>query len=178
MNKLNLLVIATSTVAWLTGCATDPSDEERDIQASDQQALTNATTLSQDGNEEHEGNDELARQIAQVKIAEVTRQGIAVDNGDLKPNAAACGRNGPTTSAVRTNDALAPGVDAAKIRTGSSTGCTAVGQLNPGEDANYFCFTVAGSFTWTFLQDIQSGRRGWTRDDLLRNFGSFNPCGF
>lgn len=169
MNKLNLLVIATSAAAWLTGCAMDPGDAE---QASDQQALTSATTPSQNGNDEH------ARQIAQVKLTALTRQGITVNNSVIHPDSAACGRNGPTSSSTRTNDALAPGVDAAKIRTGSSTGCTAVGQINPGEDATYFCFTFAGDFTWTFLQDIQSGKRGWTRDDLLRDDGSFNFCGF
>lgn len=177
MNKLNLLVIATSAAAWLTGCATDPGNADPAMQASDQQALANAAAPSQDSNEPG-GNDAHARQIAQAKLAELARQGISVDSGAAKPDSAACGRNGPTGSAVRTNNALAPGVDAAKIRTGSSTGCTAVGQINPGEDANYFCFTSAGNFTWTFLQDIQSGKRGWTRDDLLRNDGSFTFCGF
>jgi hypothetical protein len=172
MNKLNLLMIAMGAAAWLTGCAMDPSDEERDTQTSDQQALTNATDPSQNGNDEH------ARQIAQVKLAALARQGITVDENVINPDSAACGKNGPTSSSTRTNNALAPGVSAAKIRTGSSTGCTAVGQLNPGDDATYFCFTLAGSFTWTFLQDIQSGKRGWTRDDLLRDDGSFNFCGF
>jgi hypothetical protein len=169
MNKLNLLVIATATAAWLTGCAMDPGDEE---QASDQQALTNATTPSQ------EGNDDRARLIAQIKLAALARQGITVDS-IIQPDAAACGQNGPTGSSTVVADALAAGVDAAKIRTGSSTGCTAVGQLNPGDDARYFCFTSAGSFTWTFLQDLAPmGKRGWTRDDLLKGFGSFTPCGF
>ena len=170
MNKLNLLIIATGA-AWLAGCATDASDG-RDTQTSDQQALANATTPSQ------EGNDEQARQIAQVKRAALARQGVTVDSGAINPDSAAYGKNGPTGSSTRTNDALAPGVDAAKIRTGSSTSCTAVGQLNPGDDATYFCFTFAGSFSWTFLQDIQTGKRGWTRDDLLRDDGSFNFCGF
>jgi hypothetical protein len=178
MNKLNLLVIATGAAAWLTGCATDASDGERNTQASDQQALTNATTPSQDGNEQQEGNDARAQKIAQAKIAELSSQGITVNNGDINPDSAACGRNGPTANPVRTNNALAPGVSAAIIRSGSSTGCTPKGQINPGDDANYFCFTVAGNFTWTFLQDIQSGIRGWTRDDLLRNDGSFTFCGF
>ena len=168
MNKLNMLVIAVGAVAWMTGCATDASDGEHDTQASDQQALTS----------EHGGNDQRALQIAQVKLADLSRQGIVVGTSDINPDSAACGRNGPTANPVRTNNALAAGVDAAKIRTGSSTSCTAVGQLNPGDDANYFCFTVAGSFTWTFLQDIQSGKRGWTRDDLLKNDGSFTFCGF
>src|SRR5689334_24845479 len=105
MNKLTLLVIATSAAAWLTGCATDPGDAE---QASDQQALTDATTPSQNGNDEH------ARQIAQVKLTALARQGITVNNLVIQPDSAACGRNGPTSSSTRTNNALAPGVDAAK----------------------------------------------------------------
>lgn len=40
MDKLNLLVIAMGAAAWLTGCATDASDGERDMLSSDQQALT------------------------------------------------------------------------------------------------------------------------------------------
>lgn len=178
MNKLNLLVIAMGAAAWLAGCATDASDGERDMQASDQQALTTATTPSQDGNNEPGSSAARARQIAQDKLAALGRQGIVVSNGEITPDSAACGKNGPTSSSTRTNDALAPGVSAALIRTGSSTSCTAVGQINPGEDATYFCFTFAGNFTWTFLQDIQSGKRGWTRDDLLRDDGSFNFCGF
>lgn len=122
-------------------------------------------------------NDARAQKIAQAKLAELARRGIVVDSA-IKPDSAACGQNGPTSKSTRTNDALAAGVDAAKIRTASSTGCTAVGQINPGEDATYFCFTFAGNFSWTFLQDIQSGKRGWTRDDLRRDDGSCNFCGF
>jgi len=174
MNKLNLLVITTAAAAWLTGCAMDPGDGE---QASDQQALTNATTPSQSGDEN--GNDVRARQIAQVKLAALARQGITVNHGVVQPDAASCGRTGPTGSSTTTVDALAPGNSAAKIRSGSSTGCTPLGQLNPGDDATYFCFTAAGSFTWTFLQDlVRGGKRGWVRDDLLRDDGSFTFCGF
>jgi hypothetical protein len=50
---------------------------------------------------------------------------------------------------VRTNDAAFTG--AAKQRSGSSTGCVAVGVLQPTDDALDFCFTDGNDgFTWTY----------------------------
>jgi hypothetical protein len=114
-----------------------------------------------------------AAAIAKVKRA-------SIDTATITPESAACGRAGNTSSSVRTNDAAFTG--AANQRSGSSTGCVAVGVLQPTDDALYFCFTCVPSDTctetWTYNQNLRTGVRGWTRDDLLRNDGSFTFCGF
>lgn len=92
------------------------------------------------------------------------------------PRHAACGRVGPRLDGSRTNDASSP--NTALQRSGSSTSCDRPGQLNPTDDAIYFCFTSGNDgFTWTYLERV-GGNRGWVRDDLLRDFGSFVFCGF
>lgn len=104
----------------------------------------------------------------------------------ITPQAAACGKAGNTSASVRTNDAAFTG--AAQQRSGSSTGCTALGALQPTDDALYFCFTCTSDCSdigsWTYNKNIRTGVSGWTRNDLLRPEpgGPFNGssrfCGF
>lgn len=81
---------------------------------------------------------ELAGDIADVKRGEVAVDGVAPE---LLEKHASCGTNGPTGSSVTNADA--PSNGAANQRSGSSTGCVAVGVLQPTDDARYFCFTFA-----------------------------------
>jgi hypothetical protein len=146
----------------VVGCAMDENDPKS---ASDEVASDTVT--------EH-FDSERAAAIAKTKMA-------SIDTATVSPNAAACGRAGNTSSSTRTNDAAFTG--AANQRSGSSTGCVAVGVLQPTDDALYFCFTCVPSSTtcnetWTYNQNIRTGVRGWTRDDLLRGDGSFTFCGF
>lgn len=98
-------------------------------------------------------------------------------DGSADPNNAACGRTGPNIDNARHNDAPADG--AANQRSGSSTGCAAVGVLQPTDDAIYFCWTLGtDGFTWTYLQSVRTGVRGWVRDNLLDGNGAVNNCGF
>lgn len=95
--------------------------------------------------------------------------------------AAACGKAGPNLENRTVADAATPNY--ALQRSGSSTSCTALGQLNPPDDAVYYCYTSAGSYTWTYLRSLRSGIKGWVRDDLLRlnpggSRGSVWYCGF
>jgi len=148
-------------LAGIVGCAMEDSDPKS---ASDEVASDTVT--------EHL-DPERAAAIAKVKKA-------SVDTATIAPESAACGRAGDTSSSVRSNDAAFTG--AANQRSGSSTGCPAVGVLQPTDDALYFCFTCVPSDTctetWTYNQNIRTGVRGWTRDDLLRGDGSFRFCGF
>ena len=139
------------------GCAIDESDQKS---ASDEVA---SDTLA-----EH-FDPERAAAIAKAKMA-------LIDTATITPDAAACGKVGTTSTSVRTNDAAFTG--AANQRSGSSTGCAAVGVLQPTDDALYFCFTSASDGTWTFNENLRTHVRGWTRDDLLRGDGSFTFCGF
>lgn len=111
--------------------------------------------------------------------AVAARPGSSLPEAVTKAERGLC-RSVFTSSSVRTNDAAFTG--AANQRSGSSTGCAAVGVLQPTDDALYFCFTCVPSDTctetWTYHQNIRTGVRGWTRDDLLRGDGSFTFCGF
>jgi hypothetical protein len=65
----------------------------------------------------------------------------------------------------------------ARIRTGSSTSCNAPGASEPSDRLDYYCYTDANDgYTWTYLRNQRTGKRGWTRDDLLPNYGSGYHC--
>lgn len=148
------------TLLGIVGCAIDENDPKS---ASDEVASDTFT--------EHFDPERVVA-IAKAKMA-------LIDTATITPDAAACGKAGNTSTSVRTNDAAFTG--AANQRSGSSTGCVAVGVLQPTDDALYFCFTCADAnctATWTYNQNIRTGVRGWTRDDLLRGDGSFTFCGF
>jgi hypothetical protein len=108
------------------------------------------------------------------------------DPGGISPMHAPCGTAGPNLENRVELDAPLSG--AVNQRNGtvsaSPTNCTIVGQLQPTDDARYFCFTLANDgFTWTYLQNQRTGVRGWSRDDLLDvnpdgTQGSVFYCGF
>jgi hypothetical protein len=150
------------TLLGVVGCAVDGSDRsagEDESQADGSQAVA-------------------AEPLDSERAAAITASKMAlVDVDAISPLNAACGTAGPNLCNHRVNDAAISG--AARQRTGSSTSCTTVGDLQPGNDAIYFCFTFGNDgFTWTYAQNVQSGRRGWTRDDLLRENGAACFCGF
>ncbi|MEV0678759.1 SH3 domain-containing protein [Actinosynnema sp. NPDC050436] len=67
----------------------------------------------------------------------------------------------------------------ARIRTGSSTSCTALGSSQPSDRLDYYCYTRENgtNATWTYLRNGRTGVRGWTRDDQLPGGGSNYFCG-
>jgi hypothetical protein len=101
---------------------------------------------------------------------------------EVDPAFASCGTVGPNIDNRRVNDAAFP--NAANQRSGSSTSCVTLGVLQPTDDAIYFCYTRTSTLTWTYLQNVRTGKRGWVRDDLLRlnsdgfSRGSLKHCGF
>ncbi|PRY02303.1 SH3 domain-containing protein [Allonocardiopsis opalescens] len=65
------------------------------------------------------------------------------------------------------------------MRTGSSTGCTSVGQAQTSHQLIYYCYTVGNDgYTWTYVRNVTTARNGWIRDDLLLNYGSWSQCPF
>jgi hypothetical protein len=98
-------------------------------------------------------------------------------DGIITPLHAACGSPAP-----RNLDPISgiTGASAgARIRTGSSTGCTARGSSQPSDPLDYYCFTVGNDgFTWTYLRNGRTQVQGWTRDNLLPGNGSNYYCGF
>lgn len=100
--------------------------------------------------------------------------------GAVGPLHATCGRAGPNrTGSHRVNNAPLNG--AVNQRSGSSTGCGAVGVLQPTDDAIYLCWTLGNDgFTWTYLKNIRTGVFGWARDNLLKENGAAGSagCGF
>lgn len=91
----------------------------------------------------------------------------------VTPDSASCGRTASDRDS-RTGHATT----AANIRSGSSTSCAALGAAQTGDTLNYYCYTVAGNYTWTYLRDNRTGVKGWVRDDLLSGDGSLVSCGF
>jgi hypothetical protein len=73
--------------------------------------------------------------------------------------------------------AITGGTSGARIRTGSSTSCTAVGTIEPSHRLDYHCWTRGNDgYTWTYLRNVTTGKRGWTRDNLLPGNGSNYGC--
>ena len=94
------------------------------------------------------------------------------------PDFAPCGTGGPNLQNEVIGNAASPSGGATQ-RNGSTINCTAIGVLQPTDDARYFCWTTAPSgHTWTYLRNVRTGVLGWTRDDLLRQNGSNRWCGF
>jgi hypothetical protein len=95
--------------------------------------------------------------------------------------AAPCGRVGPLLDGRVIADAVSPN-SAAQQRSGSSTGCAAIGAIQRTDDARYFCFTSTPGGSWTYLENRRTGVRGWVLDSLLRSVGgvrgSNRYCGF
>lgn len=104
------------------------------------------------------------------------------EDATVEPSfAAPCGKVGPLLDGRVITDAVSPN-SAAQQRSGSSTGCTAIGALQRTDDARYFCYTHGTGGTWTYLENTRTRVRGWVRDDLLRFVGgvrgSNKYCGF
>ncbi len=94
----------------------------------------------------------------------------------LSPNNAACGKAGTNKD---TGGARHTAKANSRIRTGSSTSCTAVGEAQTNHSLDYYCYTDGSDgLTWTYLHDSTINRSGWIRDDLLTDGGSFSYCGF
>ena len=90
---------------------------------------------------------------------------------------APCGTVGPLRDGVIVVPASAGGV--VNERSGSSVNCPIRGALQPNDDAQYYCYTLADDdTTWTYLRNMRTGEIGWSRDDLLRDGGSLYWCGF
>jgi len=64
----------------------------------------------------------------------------------------------------------------ANIRTGPSTRCRSMGLTQPGHRLNYHCYVSGDGGTWTYLRDLTSGKRGWVKDSLLPDNGSYVGC--
>ena len=152
MKTLMLTVFALG----MYGCAADPAEDQLEQQAVDEELVSPSPEY-----------------LASAKAQAAAQVAAASDSSEF----ASCGRVGPNVGNEFNADAPADG--AANERSGSSTSCTILGVLQPTDDAIYFCFTNGNDgFTWTYLQNQRTGVRGWVRDDLLDDLGSFSPCGF
>ncbi|MFI1018853.1 SH3 domain-containing protein [Streptomyces sp. NPDC020965] len=89
---------------------------------------------------------------------------------------APCGRSAPDLDHRAWERTV---VNHANQRTGSSTRCASRGMAESNDVLDYHCFTRAeDGRTWTFVtNDSARDRRGWIRDDMLRDNGSDRNCG-
>jgi hypothetical protein len=101
----------------------------------------------------------------------------AASASDIGPLFASCGTTVPDLDTGHEN-VVDPARTAANQRSGSSTSCAILGVLQTSDNADYYCWTSSNDgFTWTYLRNIRTGVRGWVRDDLLKDGGSFVWCG-
>lgn len=158
----------------VAGCAADPSDD-----SARQQALGEAGGAEQQSLSEVLASGKFEIPADKLKaMEEAARTGNPT--GPITDHAP-CGRSGPNLD--RTVNADAPANGAVNQRNGtiaaSSTNCPILGVLQPTDDAEYFCWTLANDgFTWSYTRNIRTGVRGWSRDNLLDDFGAVNNCGF
>ena len=120
--------------------------------------------------------EDQTEQQAPDDPAAISTDEPAKDAGPVTPMFAACGTSGPNLQKQIIADAVSP--NAANQRSGASTGCTALGALQPTDDVEYFCWTSGNDGTWTYLRNVRTGVKRWVRDDLLKNNGSNKFCGF
>lgn len=147
-------LMVTVFALGMSACALDPAGDQPEQQVLDEELVSPSPEY-------------LASAKAQAAAAS--------DSSDF----ASCGTAGPNIGNEFNADAPLGG--AANQRSGSSTGCTILGVLQPTDDATYFCWTRGNDgFTWTYLRNQRTNVRGWVRDDLLDDNGAAfdNNCGF
>ncbi|MFI6066566.1 SH3 domain-containing protein [Micromonospora sp. NPDC051227] len=96
-------------------------------------------------------------------------------SADMTPMHWSCGRGAPQNLDDR------PGyvTEAANVRSGSSTRCSDLYTIYPGEKLDMFCWArdINGIHTWTYVISVPyKDKRGWIRDDLLQGNGSNKVC--
>lgn len=179
--KAMLFAIAVSGVS---ACVDGPPGD--DVGA---EALDDSSSVVPDRAPEQEGEatEPLTEHFDSERAAASAKARSAlIGTATVTPNAASCGRAGNTSASVRVNDAAFTG--SARQRSGTSTSCPAPGQLEPTDDALYYCFTCTNDCSdigsWTYNKNLRTGVSGWTRNDLLRPEpggpfnGSSRYCGF
>jgi hypothetical protein len=120
------------------------------------------------------------RAIRRARLAAVLVAALAIPAGlvvavpGTASASAACG----TRPASDRDSKTGTGAAWSNIRTGTSTGCNSYGLAAPSDSLNYWCWTWAGEYTWTYLHDNNTGKQGWVRDDTLPDDGSGAYCGF
>ena len=69
--------------------------------------------------------------------------------------------------------------DEVNLRSGTSNNCQPpIATINPSDLLKYQCWTEGQDGTWTYLQDGNTGKWGYVRNDLLTNGGSHVKCDF
>jgi len=158
----------------ISGCAADPTED-----GAQQQSLATESSPEQQSLSEVMASGKF--EIPAAKLQAMEDAARVLESGGPIAQHAACGRSGPNLDHAVHADAPASG--AVNQRNGtiavSSTNCPILGVLQPTDDAEYFCWTTGNDgFTWSFTRSIRTGVRGWSRDNLLDNFGAINNCGF
>ena len=188
----NLGAVVFTAMLYMGGCGTEVESSGSGDEAGQASAPSTSSTESNAATSASEEAASVANEPDTAHLdperaaASAKARRALIGTAAIMPNAAACGKAGDTSSSVRTNDAAFTG--AAKQRSGSSTGCTAPGALQPTDDALYYCFTCTTDCSdigsWTYNKNIRTGVSGWTRNDLLRPEpggpvnGSSRFCGF
>lgn len=100
----------------------------------------------------------------------------AKPGGEVGTMHASCGRAAPADKDSSSWETTGYG---ANQRSGSSTSCAIWGVAGAGDRLDYHCYTRGNDgYTWTYVRNDTDGTRGWVRDSLLGDNGSYVYCGF
>ena len=94
----------------------------------------------------------------------------------VTPMWAGCGHPAPPNYDSTVGHTIGNNVN---LRRGSDTACGSNGQAQSGDRLDYYCWTHgSGTYTWTYVKDLTTGKSGWILDSLLPGNGSQVWCGF
>ena len=119
----------------------------------------------------------LGMLLAPVAAAVLMATGVAsAQASEFGVQHASCGTNGSFSDGGTHEGGGASG---ARIRTGSSTGCTGRGSIQPSHRLTFYCKTRGNDgYDWTYLHNLTTNVKGWTRNNLLPDGGSRLECSF
>ncbi|MEV0676923.1 hypothetical protein AB0I60_10390 [Actinosynnema sp. NPDC050436] len=94
--------------------------------------------------------------------------------GEVAGQHYSCGSSGPPDADRRP---LVRATAELRLLSGPSPSCRPGSIVRVGDLMNYHCYTVGGDGrSWTYLSVPDRNIRGWARDDLLPDNGSFVNC--
>ncbi|MFE4263696.1 hypothetical protein [Streptomyces sp. NPDC056883] len=116
-----------------------------------------------------------------TKVAAAAVGVIAATGGLVLPATAVAAPTGATACSIPgwgVYDGKTGGTtsNAVNIRSGPSTGCTALGQAQISHALRYDCWVSGENGTWSHIYDYATGYQGWIKDSLLNGNGASAHC--
>ncbi|MCM1976631.1 MULTISPECIES: SH3 domain-containing protein [unclassified Streptomyces] len=116
-----------------------------------------------------------------MKVAAAAIGIAAATGGMVLPATAVAAPSGATACSIpgwSVKDGSTGGTNsnAVNIRSGPSTGCTALGQAQMSHSLRYDCWVDGENGTWSHIRNYATGYQGWIKDSLLNGWGATSRC--